>query len=194
MSQAEKVRGGGEEERGVSERAKAPKIYCKRGEIPPGDVVPSVPGYEILYLLQKIVTSRRCRRASRSDDVRSSSPIDAARRAHTPAPRARPVAFRGGMSERVSGAARVARGLLGVLVSGASRRGPFAGAETKALAELILSGGRARAAPPRRVTTAAAASGTAARRTRPTASMDHWIAKQNWQEEVAVAGESKKMI
>ena len=41
------------------------------------------------------------------------------------------------MSERVSGAARVARGLLGVLVSGASRRGPFAGAETKALAELI---------------------------------------------------------
>ena len=53
------------------------------------------------------------------------------------------------MSERVSGAARVARGLLGVLVSGASRRGPFAGAETKALAELILSGGRARAAPPR---------------------------------------------
>ena len=72
--------------------------------------------------------------------MRSSSPIDAARRAHTPAPRAHPVVFRGGMSERVSGAARVARGLLGVLVSGASRRGPFAGAETKALAELILDG------------------------------------------------------
>ena len=50
-------------------------------------------------------------------------------------------------SERASALARVARGALGVALSGAASRGPLAGDRMRAMAELVLSGGAARIQP-----------------------------------------------
>ena len=51
-------------------------------------------------------------------------------------------------SERASALVRVARGALGVALSGAASRGPLAGDRMRAIAEMVLSGGAARRAVP----------------------------------------------